>query len=81
MGDVIRLFSGRRKRGKKIPKPQFCMECDEPIETARIQALDAMFPVPLKTRRKCIDCARSSEARERRVLSYAGPNDIVIIRG
>jgi hypothetical protein len=58
MGDVVKLFHGRVTRGKKLPKPRDCKDCDEPIEAARQQAFnDGMTPV------RCISCARAWEKR------------------
>lgn len=59
MGNVVNLTFGRRKRGKKLPKPVMCKDCDEPIETARLQALDANG---IRAGR-CIACQKAWERR------------------
>jgi hypothetical protein len=64
MGDVVKLFHGRVKRGKKLPKPVLCKECDEPIEAARLQALAGDI---LKCTR-CISCQRAMERRFNREM-------------
>lgn len=58
MGDIVKLFHGRLKRGKKIPKPVECRDCGDPIEAARLQAFnDGMAVI------RCISCARAKEKR------------------
>lgn len=73
MADIIKMFHGRRKRGKALPKPILCSECDEPIETARLQVMPKA--------KRCISCEQAREARHNRILSSARDRDIVIIRG
>jgi RNA polymerase-binding transcription factor DksA len=59
MGEIVKLFHGRRQRGKKLPKPVLCKECDEPIEAARLQACvnDILKCI------RCISCAHAFEKR------------------
>lgn len=59
MGDVVKLTFGRKRSGKKLPKPVLCKECGDPIETARLQATagDIMRCV------HCLSCARIFERR------------------
>lgn len=64
MGDVVKMFHGRVKRGKKIPKPVMCKDCDEPIEAARLQAFNDGMAVT-----RCISCARAQEKRFNREMS------------
>jgi hypothetical protein len=61
MGNVVKLFHGRTKRGKPLPKPVECKDCGDPIETARLQA------VPNATR--CISCALDHERSFHREMS------------
>ncbi len=63
MGDVVKMFHGRVKRGKAIPKPKLCKDCDEPIEAARLQAFNDGMAVT-----RCISCARAFEKRLNRDL-------------
>jgi hypothetical protein len=64
MGNVVKLFHGRVKRGKKLPKPLECKECGDPIEAARLQALAGDI---LKCTR-CISCQRTMEKRFNRQM-------------
>lgn len=64
MGDVVKLFHGRVKRGKRIPKPLECKDCGDPIEAARLQALNDGLAVT-----RCISCARASEKRFHREMA------------
>jgi RNA polymerase-binding transcription factor DksA len=65
MGDVVKLFRGRVKRGKKIPKPVECKDCGDDIETARLQACanDILACV------RCISCAKAQEKRFNREMA------------
>jgi hypothetical protein len=64
MGDIVKLFHGRVKRGKKLPKPVMCKDCEDPIEAARLQAFnDGMTPT------RCISCARAQEKRFNREMA------------
>jgi RNA polymerase-binding transcription factor DksA len=77
MGDIVKLFHGRVKRGKKIPKPVLCKDCDEPIEAARLQACadDVMKCT------RCISCARSQEKRfDREMAAIRDHQSVQIIR-
>jgi hypothetical protein len=63
MSNVVRLFHGRVRRGKKLPKTRDCKDCGDPIEAARLQAFnDGMTPV------RCISCARALEKRFNRQM-------------
>jgi hypothetical protein len=63
LSNVVKLFHGRVKRGKKLPKPRDCKDCGDPIEAARLQAFnDGMAPV------RCISCARALEKRFNRQM-------------
>jgi hypothetical protein len=73
MGDIVKLFSGRVKRGKALPKPVECDDCGEDIETARLQVQ------PLAKR--CVSCESARERRHSRVMQGARDKDVVIIRG
>lgn len=73
MGEVVKLFAGRTVRGVRIPKPKLCVECDDPIEAARLQVQPKA--------RHCVACARSVERNRSRALLGVGDRDIVIIRG
>lgn len=75
MGNVVRLFHGRRQRGRKLPKPVLCKDCDEPIETARLQACAGDI---LRCTR-CISCARAFEKRLDRDLQAARANQTIQI--
>ncbi len=78
MGDIVKLFHGRVKPGKAIPKPVMCKECDEPIETARIQALEASGA--LKPTR-CISCQSAYEKRfDRQMQGVRDHQTVQIIR-
>jgi hypothetical protein len=69
MGDVVKLTVGRSRPGKKLPKPVPCKDCEEPIETARLQACagDIM---------RCIRCVSCQSAWERRFeLQMRGVQD------
>jgi RNA polymerase-binding transcription factor DksA len=63
MGDVVKLFRGRVKSGKRIPKPVECKDCGDDIETARLQALNDGLAVT-----RCISCARAHEKRFNRQM-------------
>jgi RNA polymerase-binding transcription factor DksA len=73
MGKVISLVQGRRRLREPLPKPRICEDCDEPIETARLQ-------VQPKARR-CASCENTRERRHKRVLLAMRDNDIAIIKG
>ena len=73
MGEVIRLITGKQRKGHKIPKPRRCDNCDELIATGRLQSRP-------KTRR-CVTCQQATEDRRRRILEGAQDRDVVIIRG
>ena len=73
MGEVIKLVAGRSKPAAALPKPKTCKNCDDPIETARLQ-------VNPKSDR-CIRCQRVREHNELRALSLTGSADVVIIKG
>lgn len=78
MGDVVKLFHGRVKRGKKLPKPVECKECGEDIETARIQAL-AVGDIMKVTR--CISCQKAYERRfDRQMQGIRANQTVQIIR-
>jgi RNA polymerase-binding transcription factor DksA len=83
MGDVVRLFTGRRRKGARIPKPVICPDCDDPIETARLQALESMVAsgaVVVKPWR-CISCAKAWERRfERQMQGVREHQTVEIIR-
>jgi RNA polymerase-binding transcription factor DksA len=64
MGDVVKLFHGRVKSGKAIPKPKLCKDCEEPIEAARLQAFNDGLAVT-----RCISCARDQEIRFKRQMA------------
>lgn len=65
MSNVVKLFHGRRKRGAKLPKPVLCKDCEEPIETARLQA--CANDILACTR--CISCAKALEKRFNREMA------------
>jgi RNA polymerase-binding transcription factor DksA len=65
MGDIVKLFRGRVKSGKKIPKPVECKDCGEDIETARLQA--CAYDTFACTR--CISCAKAQEKRFNRDMA------------
>lgn len=73
MGNVVRLHFGRTKAGKQLPKPKLCRECEEPIETARLQVQVGV--------RYCLACQTALERRRARALEGARASDVVIIRG
>jgi hypothetical protein len=73
MSNVVKLFHGRVKRGKALPKPVECEVCGEDIETARLQVM------PLAKR--CISCERARERRHNMIMQGARDKDVVIIRG
>lgn len=60
MGEIVKLSFGRTVKGKALPKPVECKECEEPIETARLQLLESHNA--LKPWR-CISCAKLWERR------------------
>lgn len=63
MSNVVQLFHGRVRPGKRIPKPKLCKDCEEPIEAARLQALNDGLAVT-----RCISCARALEKRFNRQM-------------
>lgn len=73
MGDVVKMFHGRVKRGKALPKPVECEACGGDIETARLQVMP--------TAKRCISCERARERRHHMILQGARDKDVVIIRG
>lgn len=75
LGDIVKLFHGRVKRGKKIPKPIICKDCEEPIEAARLQACadDILACV------RCISCAKALEKRFNRDMAAIRDNQTVQI--
>jgi ribosomal protein S26 len=73
MGDVVKMFHGRVKRGKALPKPVECDACGEDIETARLQVMPKA--------KRCISCERARELRHNRMMQGARERDLVIIRG
>lgn len=74
MGNVVKLFSGRVKPGKKLPKPVECKDCGEDIETARLQAFNDGMAVT-----RCISCARALERRLKRDLEAVRDHQTVCI--
>lgn len=74
MGDVVKLSFGRVKKGRKLPKPVECRECEEPIETARLQLLEAHQV--LKPWR-CVSCAKLWERRFENQMRGVGENQAV----
>jgi hypothetical protein len=78
MGDVVKLVIGRRQRGKKLPKPVLCKECDEPIETARVQLLTGD---PIMRPIRCFACQTAWERRfERQMAGVREHQAIEVIR-
>jgi hypothetical protein len=73
MGDVVKLFRGRVKRGKALPKPLECEACGEDIETARLQ----VHPYA----KRCVSCESARERRHSLIMQGARDKDVVIIRG
>ncbi|TGT76737.1 TraR/DksA family transcriptional regulator [Mesorhizobium sp. M2E.F.Ca.ET.166.01.1.1] len=73
MGQVLSLIQGRHRLRKPLPKPRLCDECDDPIETARLQ-------VQPKAKR-CISCEKARERRHKRALAATSDRDIVVIKG
>jgi RNA polymerase-binding transcription factor DksA len=75
MGEIVKLFHGRRQHGKKLPKPVMCKDCDEPIEAARLQACadDILRCI------RCISCAGAFEKRLDRDLQAARANQTIQI--
>jgi hypothetical protein len=73
MGDVVKLFHGRVKPGKSLPKPAECEACGEEIETARLQVMPSA--------KRCISCERGRERRHSLIMQGARDKDVVIIRG
>lgn len=65
MGEVVKLYRGRAKWGKKIPKPVECKDCGEDIETARLQACDG----DILACTRCISCAKAQEKRFNRDMA------------
>ena len=74
MGDIVKLFHGRVKRGAKLPKPVMCKDCDEPIEAARLQAFNDGMAVT-----RCISCARAREKRFNREMAAVRDHQTVQI--
>jgi hypothetical protein len=73
LGDVVKLFRGRRVPGKAIPKPVECKECGDDIETARLQVM------PNASR--CISCERAWERRfDREMEAVRDHQTVRIIR-
>lgn len=75
MGDIVKLFHGRVKRGKKLPKPVMCKDCEEPIEAARLQACADDI---LKCTRR-ISCAHALEKRFNREMAAVRDHQTVQI--
>lgn len=73
VGEVVKLFSGRVKRGKALPRPIECEACGEDIETARLQVMPKA--------KRCIGCETRREQRHNLLLQGARDKDVVIIRG
>jgi hypothetical protein len=73
MGNVVKLFHGRVKRGKSLPKPVECEACGEEIETARLQVMPFA--------KRCVSCERARERRHSQIMQGARDKDVVIIRG
>jgi hypothetical protein len=73
MGDVVKLFRGRVKTGKALPKPVECEACGDDIETARLQVMP--------NAKRCVSCERAREVRHSRMMQGARERDVVIIRG
>ena len=76
-GNVVKLFHGRQQRGKKLPKPVLCKECEEPLEAARLQACanDILRCV------HCISCAHLFEKRfERQMQGVRAHQAVKVIR-
>lgn len=73
MGDVISLIKGRRALRKALPKPRDCDDCEDPIETARLQAQPKA--------RRCISCEKARERRHKRAMDVARDRDVIIIKG
>lgn len=73
MGEVVKLFRGRVKRGKALPKPVECEACGDDIETARLQVMPFA--------KRCISCERARERRHHLIMQGARDKDVVIIRG
>jgi hypothetical protein len=77
MSNVVKLTFGRAKRGRKLPKPVPCKDCDDPIETARLQATanDIMRCV------RCVSCQNAWERRfEREMAAVRDYQAVEIIR-
>lgn len=78
VGDIVKLFHGRVKRGKALPKPVECKECGDDIETARLQALEncgGMKPT------RCISCQGAYEKRfDRQMQGVRDHQTVQIIR-
>jgi hypothetical protein len=69
--DVIPLFKGRSVKGKRLPKPRPCKDCEDDIEAARLQVLP--------NARRCVSCAQLEEIRMNRALSGVLDAHIVIL--
>jgi hypothetical protein len=77
MGNIVKLFHGRVKRGAKLPKPVMCKDCDDPIEAARLQACAGDILACIR----CISCAHAFEKRIDRCYESAREHQsIQIIR-
>jgi hypothetical protein len=75
--DVIKLFHGRVRRGKALPKPVECKECEEPIETARLQVL--MGGAVCSKALRCVSCESAYERRFNRQMEGVRANQTVQI--
>lgn len=73
MGNVVKLFHGRVKPGRPLPKPIECEACEEAIETARLQVAPWA--------KRCISCESARERRHNLIMQGARDRDVVIIRG
>jgi len=71
MGDVVRLFSGRTKPGKSLPKPVECKDCGDDIETARLQVMPGA--------KRCISCEKALEKRFNRQMEAVREHQAVQI--
>jgi hypothetical protein len=71
--EIVKLFHGRVKRGKALPKPVECKECGEDIETARLQVLAALKPT------RCVSCQGAYEKRFNRQMEGVRANQTVQI--
>lgn len=71
MGDVVKLFHGRVKPGKRLPRPVECKDCEEPIEAARLQVMPCA--------KRCISCEKALERRFNRQMEAIRDNQTVQI--